>query len=91
MKIIGKLKHKFDITGINKPYEKRQFVAYCETELKDKYRIQPIVFTCYNRNITTLLDSFETGDNIEIEFKLNGREFNNKYFNTLECISITKL
>jgi len=93
-KITGKIRHIFngEIAG-ETLYKKRFVVDYVSNAAAKWNKSSPVQFFAFNRknnnaNIYNELDLFSNGDEVEIEFKILGREFLGKYFNTLECVGI---
>ena len=68
---------------ISDKFRKKDFVITTE----DKYP-QDILFTLTQNN-TDLVDTIKVGEKVEVSFNLRGREWNGKYFNTLEAWSVS--
>jgi hypothetical protein len=85
MEITGILKMKFDTQKVSDRFSKREFVL--TTEASTPYP-QHISFQV-TQDKCDLLDRFNEGDEIKVNFNLRGREWNGpqgvKYFNTLEA------
>lgn len=67
-----------------KGFTKRILVAEDQSQT---YK-QKICFE-FHKDKCAMLDSFAINDLVEIEFNLNGKEFNGKYYNTLQGWKIT--
>ena len=82
----------FKLTGIIKLIQKEQIISdkFRKKEFvittEDKYP-QDVLFTLTQNN-TDLVDSIKVGEKVEVSFNLRGREWNGKYFNTLEAWSV---
>ena len=91
MEVTGQLKMKFDTQRISEKFQKREFVL--STELSTPYP-QHVSFQL-TQDKCNLLDQYNLGDEIKIQFNLRGREWNGpqgiKYFNTLEAWRIEKV
>lgn len=90
MEVTGTLKVKFDTQKVNDRFQKREFVL--TTEANTPYP-QHVSFQV-TQDKCSLLDQFNPGDELRIQFNLRGREWNGpqgiKYFNTLEAWRIEK-
>ncbi len=86
--LTGKLKVKKDEQVISEKFKKREFVV---TDESSQYP-QDIMFQL-TQDRTSLLDSFNEGDQVSVYFNLRGREWTSpngevKYFNTLDAWKI---
>ena len=86
MKIEGKLHVKNDTVNVKDTFRKREFVVeYAENPLYPQFlQFQLVQEKC------DLLDSFNVGDKLAVEFNLRGRAWNSpsgetKYFNSLDA------
>lgn len=90
MEVTGTLKAKFDTQKVSDRFQKREFVL--TTEANTPYP-QHVSFQV-TQDKCTLLDQYNEGDEIKIQFNLRGREWNGpqgiKYFNTLEAWRIER-
>lgn len=90
MEAIGILKTKFDTQKVSDKFNKRDFVL--TTEHTTPYP-QQVSFQL-TQDKCGILDQFNEGDSIRVQFNLRGREWNGpqglKYFNTLEAWRIEK-
>ena len=90
MEVTGVLKVKFDTQKVSDRFQKREFVL--STDLSTPYP-QHVSFQI-TQDKCTLLDNYNVGDELKIQFNLRGREWNGpqgiKYFNTLEAWRIEK-
>jgi hypothetical protein len=91
MEVTGQLKLKYDTQKVSEKFQKRDFVL--ATDLSTPYP-QYVSFQV-TQDKCTMLDSFNQGDEIKVQFNLRGREWNGpqgiKYFNTLEAWRIEKV
>lgn len=91
MEVTGQLKLKFDTQKVSEKFQKRDFVL--STDLSTPYP-QHISFQV-TQDKCNMLDQFNPGDELRVQFNLRGREWNGpqgvKYFNTLEAWRIEKV
>ena len=90
MEVTGVLKVKLDTQKVSDRFQKREFVL--STDLSTPYP-QHVSFQV-TQDKCVLLDNYNVGDELKIQFNLRGREWNGpqgiKYFNTLEAWRIEK-
>ncbi len=90
MEVTGVLKVKFETQKVSDRFQKREFVL--TTDLSTPYP-QHVSFQV-TQDKCSLLDNYNVGDELKIQFNLRGREWNGpqgiKYFNTLEAWRIEK-
>ena len=90
MEIIGQLKLKYDTQKVSDKFQKRDFVL--ATDLSTPY--PQFVSFQVTQDKCPMLDSFNEGEEIKVQFNLRGREWNGpqgiKYFNTLEAWRIER-
>lgn len=90
MEITGVLKVKYDTQKISDRFSKREFVL--TTDGNTPYP-QHVSFQV-TQDKCSMLDQYNIGDELKIQFNLRGREWNGpqgvKYFNTLEAWRIEK-
>lgn len=86
MEVQGKLIEKYEISKINDSFRKREFVVeYVENpQYPELLKFDLIQDKC------ELLEEFNVGDSLKVEFNLKGRKWtdpsgNDKYFNTLQA------
>ena len=86
MQITGQVKkvHPIESVGSN-GFQKRRI--WIETEQDSKYP-QLIEAVCEGKKVG-VADSINEGDVVEIEANLNGREYNDKVFNTISIWRVT--
>jgi hypothetical protein len=91
MEVTGQLKVKFDTQKVSDKFQKREFVL--ATDLSTPY--PQFVSFQVTQDKCSMLDTFNQGDEIKVQFNLRGREWNGpqgiKYFNTLEAWRIEKV
>ena len=83
MKVIGELIVINDAQAISDKFTKRDFVI----KTNDKYP-QTIQFQLTQGNVD-LIDSVKLGDQIEVEFNLRGKEYNERYYVSLDAWKIS--
>ena len=91
MQITGTLKVKKDLQQITDKFAKREFVV----EVMDNPQYPQLVILQFVNDKCSLLDNYQIGDSVEVEFNLRGREWispqgETKYFNTLDAWKIFK-
>lgn len=92
MKTQGKI-YKIQATEqVTEKFSKREFVL--EVTNNPAY-VQKVLFTLILDNVSKL-DSFNVGDEVEVDFNLKGKEWTSpngevKYFNTIEAFDIKKM
>ncbi len=86
MEVQGKLIEKYETSKINDSFRKREFVVeYVENpQYPELLKFDLIQDKC------ELLEEFNLGDSLKVEFNLKGRKWtdpsgNDKYFNTLQA------
>ena len=91
MEVTGTLKVKLDTQKVSDRFSKREFVL--TTEANTPYP-QHVSFQV-TQDKCNILDQYNVGDELKIQFNLRGREWNGpqgiKYFNTLEAWRIEKV
>ena len=91
MKAQGELIRKSEAIEVSTAFKKLEFV--CKTDLDSMYP-QTVLFTLTQERVN-LLDKIESGQLVEIDFVLRGKEYQNKegaviVINTLDVFKITK-
>lgn len=90
MEVTGTLKVKFDTQKVSDRFQKREFVL--TTDASTPYP-QHVSFQI-TQDKCSILDQYNVGDELKVQFNLRGREWNGpqgiKYFNTLEAWRIEK-
>lgn len=90
MEVTGTLKAKFDTQKVSDRFSKREFVL--TTEANTPYP-QHVSFQV-TQDKCSMLDQYNEGDELKVQFNLRGREWNGpqgiKYFNTLEAWRIER-
>ncbi len=82
----GTLHHIGETREVSETFSTRSFTI-CQQD--DKYP-QFITFELI-KDKTDLIDSFKIGDDINVSFNLRGREWNGKFFNTIQAWRIQKV
>lgn len=90
MEVTGQLKVKFDTQKVSEKFQKRDFVL--ATDLNTPY--PQFVSFQVTQDKCSMLDQYNEGDELRVQFNLRGREWNGpqgiKYFNTLEAWRLEK-
>lgn len=85
MEVTGIIKHISDTQRVSEKFQKREFVI--TTEATTPYP-QHVSFQL-TQDKCELINNYQIGEEIKIQFNLRGREWNGpqgiKFFNTLEC------
>ncbi|MDI1353493.1 MAG: DUF3127 domain-containing protein [bacterium] len=91
MEVVGTLKVKFDTQKVSDRFQKREFIL--TTEANTPYP-QHVSFQV-TQDKCSMLDQYNEGEEIKIQFNLRGREWNGpqgvKYFNTLEAWRLERM
>lgn len=82
--IKGAIKLINEVKVISDKFSVREFVI---TTPDPKYP-QDIIFQLTNDKMA-ILDSIKPGQNVEVSYNLRGREFNGRYYNTLDAWRVT--
>jgi len=82
----GTLHHIGETREVSETFSTRSFTI-CQQD--DKYP-QFITFELI-KDKTDLIDSFKIGEDINVSFNLRGREWNGKFFNTIQAWRIQKV
>ena len=92
MNIKGKLTEKFETSKITDSFQKREFVIeYAENPMYPEF----VKFEL-TQDKCDLIDPFNSGDEIDIEFNLKGRKWTDpqgqvKYFNSLQAWKVSPM
>lgn len=76
----GKIKVISEVQSFASGFTKREFVV---TTAHDKFP-QDLKFEVV-KDKCSMLDSFKTGDEVQVNFDIRGNEYNGKYFVNLSC------
>ena len=91
MEITGTLKVKFDTQKVSDRFQKREFVLTTEANTLYPQHVSMQV----TQDKCTILDQYNVGEELKVQFNLRGREWNGpqgiKYFNTIEAWRIEKM
>jgi hypothetical protein len=91
MEVTGQLKLKYDTQKVSEKFQKREFVL--TTDISTPYP-QYVIFQI-TQDKCAILDTFNEGEEIKVQFNLRGREWNGpqgiKFFNSLEAWKIEKV
>jgi hypothetical protein len=93
LSVTGKIYQIQDIQKINDTFSKREFVL--ELTNGDQVYVQKVAFSLLRDNVS-LTDGLEKGQEVEVKFYLNGRDWTSpqgevKFFNTLDAQEINVL
>lgn len=83
LQITAKIKQINDTEVISDKYKKRTFVV----TTSDKYP-QDVQFQC-SQDKCDMLNGYKAGQDVTISFNLRGREYNGKYYNSLEAWKVS--
>lgn len=84
-KIKGGIKLINDVKVISDKFSVREFVLTTE----DSKYPQDIMFQTVNDRMS-MLNTIKRGDAVEVSFNVRGREFNGKYYNTLDAWKVER-
>ena len=84
MNIKGKIKHIGETVAVSDKFKKREIVVTLDADTKYP---QHVTFQV-SQDKCESLNNFIVGYEVSVEFNLKGREWNGKYFNTLEAWKI---
>ena len=85
MIIKGRLKLKTKEQIISDKFKKREFVI----TIDEKTKYPQDILLVLTQTKTDIVDQFNEGDIINCHINFKGREYNGKYFTTIECWQIT--
>jgi hypothetical protein len=93
LSVTGKIYQIQDIQKINDTFSKREFVL--ELTNDDQVYVQKVSFSLL-RDKVNLIDGIEKGQEVEVKFYLNGRDWTSpqgevKFFNTLDAQEVVLL
>jgi hypothetical protein len=93
LSVNGKIYQIQDIQKINDTFSKREFIL--ELTNDDQVYVQKVAFSLL-RDKVNLIDGIEKGQEVEVKFYLNGRDWTSpqgevKFFNTLDAQEINLL
>lgn len=80
--IRGKLTNVFHQQTFGKGFRKREFIVETDEDTPQK-----IAFTLTQQNCE-LINEYAVGDTIDVYFEVKGREWNGRFFNTLEATKL---
>lgn len=78
----GKLKWIGDVQSFSSGFTKREFVVTTADKYPQDLKFEIVKDKC------ALLDPFEVGQDVEVNFDIRGNEYNGKYFVNLSCWKI---
>jgi hypothetical protein len=77
--ITGKLKVKFDTQTFDSGFQKREFVVTTAEQYPQDIKLELLKDKC------SVLDSFQVGQELTVDFNLRGNEYNGKYYVSLQA------
>jgi hypothetical protein len=83
-KIEGKVKLINDIMSFPSGFTKREFVVTTQEQYPQDVKLEMIKDKC------SILDSYQTGDEVEVMFDIRGNEYQGRYFVNLQAWRIQK-
>lgn len=83
MEITGKIKLINEVEVVSDKFKKRTFVITTD----DKYP-QDIMFQA-SQDKVDMLNGFKAGSQVKVDFNLRGREYNGKYYNSLDAWKVS--
>ena len=83
LKIKGGIKLINDVKVISDKFSVREFIITIE----DPKYPQDIIFQTVNDKMS-ILDNIKRGDAVEVSFKMRGREYGGRYYNTLDAWNV---
>jgi single-strand DNA-binding protein len=84
MDISGKVKKVFDEMRFDSGFNKREFVITTEEQYPQDIKFETI------KDRTSMLNGMAPGDKVKVHFNVRGREWQDKYFVSLEAWRIEK-
>lgn len=95
--LTGTLKLKYDTVKVSDTFKKREFIVEVLTQTSKLPIVDTILFQS-TQDKTSLLDSINVGDSIQVKFNVRGKGWQKpgtsdpvRYFNNLEAWSINKV
>ena len=83
LKLKGKLIHKGEVKQVSEKFKVMDFVI----ETQDEKYAQSIQFQLMNDRISEM-DKYGLGELLDVTFDIRGREYNGKYYNSLNAYKI---
>ena len=84
MQVQGKLIEIFDTQVVKETFRKREFVI----EVAENPQYPEQVKFELTQDKCNVLDNYNLGQNVKVQFNLRGRKHNNNYYNTLQAWKI---
>ena len=81
--ITGKLKVKFDTQTFESGFQKREFVVTTAEQYPQDIKLELTKDKC------SVLDSFQVGQELTVDFNLRGNEYNGKYYVNLQAWKVS--
>jgi hypothetical protein len=84
-KIAQLLKPESGVSKVGNSWTKREFVIETEEQFPKK-----VCFTLFGDK-STLVDGFSAGDEVEVSFNIDAKEYNGKWFNSVNAWKIERV
>jgi len=84
MEVAGKIKLVNDVQTFDSGFQKREFVVTTEEQYPQDIKLELIKDKC------NLIDAFQPGDDVVVQFNLRGNEYNGRYFVNLQAWRLEK-
>lgn len=81
--ITGKLKVKFDTQTFDSGFQKREFVVTTAEQYPQDIKLELVKDKC------SILDSFQVGQELTVEYNLRGSEYNGKFYVNLQAWKVS--
>lgn len=82
MNIVGKIHQIGEEQSVSDKFKKREFVINTGGQYPQYILLQLVNNNC------SVIDSFNIGDSVVAFINLKGREYNGKYYNSIECYKL---
>lgn len=82
-KVTGKLKVIFETQTFDSGFQKREFVVTTNEQYPQDIKLELVKDKC------AILDSYQVGQEVEVDYNLRGNEYNGKYYVSLQAWKIT--
>ena len=82
-KVTGKLKVIFETQTFDSGFQKREFVVTTNEQYPQDIKLELVKDKC------SVIDSFQVGQEVEVDYNLRGNEYSGKYYVSLHAWKIT--
>lgn len=90
MNITGKIIELNATNVVSDRFSKREFVVEETKVIGDGREIKNPIPMQFTNDKCRVLDSYKVGDNVTVDFNIKGRNYNGKYYLTVEAWKISK-